>query len=749
MQIRVSNFAMAMTLAVMLMVLCCEKLFAQPLPCPPSKSSALSIRSDTSICLGACLLLKPNSISTDMKSTKTYGLSNILYKPYNYTLGTQVLTNLDDVWSDPITLPFDFCFFGKKYKQCVIGANGNISFDIGLANASEPYSVHPAPFNGPCYNNCIMGAYYDIDPSKGGEIRLATYGTIPCRTFVISWANIPLFDCSSLTGTQQIVLYESTYAIDVFVRHRPICPSWEHGNGVLGIQNEDASIAYTFAGRNGVPWEDSNAAYRFTPNAPPDLTYKWYDNSTGIALASTDTFTVCPTISTTYLLRANFSSQCDVLSASDTVKITVNSIPSVADFVYNIRYGCKQDTVSFQNQSKYSTPPLTGERFLWDFGDGSTDTSRSPKHTYKSIGDYTVTLTTKGDGVCEDKITKHLLIEHTLHAGFTVDKDSFCSSGVVAFTDTSTVTHLYTIAPTYRWIYGDSQSDTGIINPSHTFQNPGLYHVMQIVGNGIPCYDTAYKIIVVDSIPFAQFTMSDTELCVGSILTLSATYLQNGFKQLTWSFGDGTYKLGDNPTEHVYEHAGYFTVKFSAAYNVCPDTTVSQQVLVKPFPIVYLGPDTTICTGSEMFKLQDTQSHVGKNIYRQWNTGDTTIGIWVRHPGLYSLRVKMDGCTASDTINVEKGCYINIPNAFTPNGDGENDNFIPLELLSRNIVSYRLRIFSRWGQMIYDGLESDHKGWDGNFNGVPQPMGAYVYVLNVKFKNDVKEYYQGNVTLIR
>lgn len=738
-----------MLLAVMLTVLFCAKSFAQPLPCPPSKAATLSVPADTTICLGACVLLKPKSVSTDMKSTKTYGLSNVSYKPYDYTLGTQVLTNLDDVWSDPITLPFDFCFFGKKYKQCVIGANGNISFDVGLANTSEPYAVHPAPFNGPCYNNCIMGAYYDIDPAKGGEIRLATYGTIPCRTFVISWANIPLFDCNWLTGTQQIVLYESTYAIDVYIRHRPICPSWEHGNGVLGIQNADASIAYAFAGRNGVPWEDSNAAYRFTPNAPADVTYIWYDKSTGISLASTDTMTVCPAVNTTYLLRANFSSQCDLVSASDTVRITVNTIPSAADFVYNIRYGCKQDTVTFQNLSKYTSAPLGGEKFLWDFGDGTTDTSRSPKHIYKATGDYTVMLITKGNKVCEDKVVKHILIEHTLHAGFKVNKDSFCGSGTAIFTDTSTVTHLYGIAPTYRWIYADGKSDTGAAVHSHTFQNPGVYYVLQIVGNSIPCYDTAYRIIDVDSIPYAQFTMSDTALCVGVPLRLSADYRQEGFKKLIWDFGDGMSKSDENPTAHVYEYAGYFNVKLTAQYKVCPDTSVTKQVLVKPFPVVYLGPDTTICTGSEMFQLADTLVHVGQQVSRQWNTGDTTLAIWISHPGVYSLRVKMDGCTASDTVKVEKGCYINVPNAFTPNGDGENDTFIPLELLSRNIVSYRLRIFNRWGKMIYNGQQSDHRGWDGNFNGIPEPMGVYVYILDVQFQNDVKEYYQGNVTLIR
>src|SRR5436190_1387659 len=63
--------------------------------------------------------------------------------------------------------------------------------------------------------NCIMGAYYDIDPQEGGQITWAIYGTAPCRTFVVSWANVPLFNtgfCPGQFGTEQIVLYETTYA---------------------------------------------------------------------------------------------------------------------------------------------------------------------------------------------------------------------------------------------------------------------------------------------------------------------------------------------------------------------------------------------------------------------------------------------------------------------------------------------------------------------------------------------------------
>jgi gliding motility-associated-like protein len=124
--------------------------------------------------------------------------------------------------------------------------------------------------------------------------------------------------------------------------------------------------------------------------------------------------------------------------------------------------------------------------------------------------------------------------------------------------------------------------------------------------------------------------------------------------------------------------------------------------------------------------------------------------IAVKHPAIYCLTITNEwGCSTTDSVEVFKDCYIDIPNAFSPNGDGLNDYFIPRQYLSSGLVSFKMQVFNRWGQLIFETTSIDGRGWDGAFNGVAQPAGVYVYLIEASFINGRSERYQGNVTLFR
>jgi gliding motility-associated-like protein len=111
--------------------------------------------------------------------------------------------------------------------------------------------------------------------------------------------------------------------------------------------------------------------------------------------------------------------------------------------------------------------------------------------------------------------------------------------------------------------------------------------------------------------------------------------------------------------------------------------------------------------------------------------------------------VTIDQCSTTDEIIVVKDCIIDVPNSFTPNGDGVNDYFFPRQLLSNGVASFTMGIYNRWGQKIFETRKSNGRGWDGRFNDKPQPMGVYVYDIRVIMKNGRAEAYTGNVTLLR
>jgi len=162
-----------------------------------------------------------------------------------------------------------------------------------------------------------------------------------------------------------------------------------------------------------------------------------------------------------------------------------------------------------------------------------------------------------------------------------------------------------------------------------------------------------------------------------------------------------------------------------------------------------LGSDTSICPGGVPLLLADNINTRFPNTQWRWSTGALSPSILVTTPGTYYLDVSINGCKTADSIVVLNDCYLDIPNVFTPNGDGLNDYFFPRNLLSHGLTTFTMNIYNRWGQLIFETSNLDGGGWDGRFNNAEQPEGVYVYVIDATFKDGQKEHHQGNVTLLR
>lgn len=266
--------------------------------------------------------------------TTTYAVSSIPYAPpAAYTAGTPLIIGTDDIWGDVIDLGFNFCFFGNMYNQAVVGANGLISFDLAEANLPCAWSYTascptPGPPPAGLYNNSIMGAYHDIDPSEGGEIKYALLGSAPCRTLVVNFNDIPHYSCdcgffsSCSKTTQQIVIYETTNVIEVYIQQKELCSGWNSGNATIGIQNATGTVGFTPPGRNTGQWTASNEAWRFTPDGTPNFTVNWYDGSNAL-IGSGLTLNVCPTSTTTYTGEVIYQ-HCDGSQVIETDQVTLN-----------------------------------------------------------------------------------------------------------------------------------------------------------------------------------------------------------------------------------------------------------------------------------------------------------------------------------------------------------------------------------------------------------------------------------------
>ena len=133
----------------------------------------------------------------------------------------------------------------------------------------------------------------------------------------------------------------------------------------------------------------------------------------------------------------------------------------------------------------------------------------------------------------------------------------------------------------------------------------------------------------------------------------------------------------------------------------------------------------------------------------EWSDGSTGNSLTVSDFGHYWANVTNGACSSTDSIWVKRDCYLNIPNSFSPSGDGLNDYFIPRQLLSAGLQTFVMKIFNRWGEIIFQTDKLDGRGWDGKYGGKDQPMGVYVYYIEAQWENGFKNTFQGNVTLVR
>ncbi len=299
----------------------------------------------------------------------------------------------------------------------------------------------------------------------------------------------------------------------------------------------------------------------------------------------------------------------------------------------------------------------------------------------------------------------------------------------------------------FFWDFGDG-SKTILRDPVHIYPSAGNY-TTTLIGIGEICSDTAFLTIVVDARRAASFLHYPDSICVGETVSLTHEMSDFTISSLTWNFGDGNIAKEESLLlKHAYDRAGIMPVTLHAKFRACPESSFSDTVFVFPSPMIDLGPDHTLCLGGAPVILRNRYSL--SNSTCLWNTGDRTESIQVRHPGTYSLTVSTAplGCSATESVEVRKDCYTDIPNAFTPNGDGQNDYFFPRQLLSENVSSFVMRIYNRWGQLVFETLHSGGRGWDGTYNNQEQPAGAYIYYIEAEY-NGRREQYRGNVTLIR
>ncbi|MFK7809795.1 MAG: gliding motility-associated C-terminal domain-containing protein [Saprospiraceae bacterium] len=250
----------------------------------------------------------------------------------------------------------------------------------------------------------------------------------------------------------------------------------------------------------------------------------------------------------------------------------------------------------------------------------------------------------------------------------------------------------------------------GSEGPTFTVTEAGTYNVEALLGN------CSFE----DEITIGYF---GPQLNLGEDLTVcgeGAFPLKAELSGATFLWSDGS--TSDNI---LVGQSGIYWVE--ATLNDC-QVNDSIEITYKEIEPIELGKNTIICEGDQC--LLDVTRERG--IYR-WQDGSTDSTYLISEPGEYSVTVFVDFCTFKDTITfTDCNSCMHIPNAFTGNFDGLNDEFKPKS--NCELLSYNLQIYNRYGAKVFESNELT-RGWDGTVGGRQSPLGVYVYRISYSYES--------------
>jgi len=295
-----------------------------------------------------------------------------------------------------------------------------------------------------------------------------------------------------------------------------------------------------------------------------------------------------------------------------------------------------------------------------------------------------------------------------------------------------------------QWDLGDGTQTTDFVF-THTYDGLGTYPAeLIIVDECLNISDTLNRDIQI-TLRQEVMTSDDIDNCTGESFSLGATDV--GDARYEWTgpnnfFSEEQFPTFDNTTPALSGDYEVIGIVFG-----CATFPVTTTVEIHPTPQPTLEDEGLFCSEEETFI-------VDAGIYNSylWSNGSTGSSVEVSEGNTYTVTVTDEnGCIGSDSILIRDVCptFVFVPNVFSPNFDGVNDVF---GVQGRNILSQKISIYDRWGELVFYSTEIDAT-WDGTFKNQKLADGVYVYLIELEgydYKGDVyNELLKGDISILR
>lgn len=435
---------------------------------------------------------------------------------------------------------------------------------------------------------------------------------------------------------------------------------------------------------------------------------------------------------------------------SDTTRKPVGAKPVFEMKATKLR-GCDTLTVNFFSRLIIDD----AVEFYWDFGDGTSSNIESPTHFYADTAYYDVALTiTNTITGCQSGFQAQDFVKvfPTPVADFTADPS-------ICYGDTIHVEYSHAIDSTFCYWEFEKCHDTGSggTEPVKTvvIDNPIGHITLKVDEYG--CFSKPQEKWVKRK-PHFDFEADTLEGCQPFILELKPIandeYLSFGWLKDSLEFD------ALSTTNFLYPDSGKFSMGIIARSSEtgCSDSLFKNEWFwVHPKPVSSFEPDYPIATDKHS---TITFSNLSEGAVSYWwdfadgaESTEKNPQYTYKKIGEYDVLLVAEtiySCTDSSNYLIKIIPFdVFTPNAFRPDSEiEENRTFMPVGL-GADINKFKMLVYDRWGQMVYESHSPDEK-WDGNMkNGKPAPMGTYVWVAHFFDIQGYEHNPKGQIMLIR
>jgi len=569
----------------------------------------------------------------------------------------------------------------------------------------------------------------------------------PTATYVLSVSDLTMTSVSfTLTSPSTSLCASVSDNMNVNIIAKPLvsAPNDFTVCAIAGVVTLTGSVSGSAS--QGI-WNTPNGTGVFTQSPPANASYTMSQNDTlagNVTFVLGSTGTVCPT-------------------ETDTVKVAILKAPVVAVNSNNAAV-CNNAPIALTGTvSGYTNSGIWSSTGTGAFTPSNTALGGQyfPSAGDVSNGSVVLTLSSTNNQGCPARSASFTAVFVAAPKAVLNATLKRCANESIIFTDGSLANGTSNLTYTTSWGDGSGNTVTSGTQTPHTYTTPGSYVISYTVmgtnNTVVPpkqCPDTVSKRIVVYPKPIADFSYMNA--CQGL-----PTYFKDfsivsigNIVGWAWSFGDGTTGSIMHPV-HTYSNSNTYQVTLIATSNYsCTSDPVQKFVTVSPAPVAEFGMTNNPAVAQEPIYFSDFSTPTGSISSWYWDFGDETSST-INAPshnyldaGIYIITLTvMDNNGCSDTVSksVEITLLPQVPTAFTPNNDNNNDL---LFVKGGTFQKMKFRVYNNWGELVFETTDQAI-GWDGKKDGIEQPVGVYVWTLEADMYNNRVVKKNGDVTLIR